>query len=300
MPCQSSPIINGNKLLHCQDNFKLIHFNLTKYKYLKLRSEYQMNETINLLQSHRSIRQFQNKEIEVDKIKEIIKSAQFASTSSFLQAYSIIRVKNEDTLREISKIRDEELLSQRQPESAAIGNQNYIISAPLFLIFCADLHRLRSIGEYKKFDVKVGNVELLISATVDASLAAQNAMIAAESLGLGGVYVGAIRNNPQKICELLNIPTYVYPVFGMSLGYPDQKVEKKPRLPVEVIYHEDKYNPVFNSEEIEKYDSIISDYYSKRSTNRKDATWTQQIPKKLSQEWRPFMKDFLESKGFYF
>lgn len=259
-----------------------------------------MNKTIDLLKSHRSIRRFLNKKIEEQKVKAIIEAAQSASTSSFLQTYTIIRVNNKSTLKEISKIRDIELLSQRQPESAQSENQDYIVSCGLFLVFCADLYRLKFISDSKNYNIKIGNIESLIIATVDTAIAAQNAMIAAESLGLGGVYVGSIRNNPQKMCELLKIPKYVYPIFGMSLGYPAQEVEKKPRLPINVVFKNEKYDITGDIEQIELYDSVVKKYYSNRVDNKKSASWSEQIPKKLSKEWRPHLKKFLVSQGFYF
>lgn len=68
-------------------------------------------------------------------------------------------------------------------------------------------------------DIEKGYTETFILATVDTALVAQNIMIGAESAGLGGVYIGGIRNNPQEVCELLTIPQHVYPVFGMCLSY---------------------------------------------------------------------------------
>lgn len=259
-----------------------------------------MNKVIDLLKSHRSIRKFLNKKIEEEKVKVIIEAAQSASTSSFLQTCTIIRVENKLTLKEISKIKDMELLSQRQPESAQIENQDYIVSCGLFLVFCADLYRLKFISDLKNCNIKIGNIESLIVATVDTAIAAQNAMIAAESLGLGGVYVGAIRNNPQKMCELLNIPKYVFPIFGMSLGYPAQEVEKKPRLPINVVFKNEKYDITGDITQIELYDSVIKKYYSNRVDNKKCESWSQQIPKKMSKDWRPNLKNFLVSKGFNF
>jgi len=257
-----------------------------------------MNKVIKLLKSHRSIRKFLNKKIEEEKIKVIIESAQSASTSSYLQLYTIIGIEDKSILKEISKIKNMEI--QNQPESAQTENQDYIVSCALFLVFCADLYRLKFISDLKNYKIKIGNLDSLISSTLDVAIAAQNAMITAESLGLGGVYVGSIRNNPQKICELLHIPQYVFPVLGMSLGYPDQEIEKKPRLPINVIFKNEKYDITGDIGKIELYDSVVKKYYSNRVGNKKSISWSEQIDRKLSKERRPHLKKFLVSKGFYF
>src|SRR5690606_31594133 len=84
-------------------------------------------------------------------------------------------------------------------------------------------------------------VENFIVATVDTALAAQNAVIAAESLGLGAVYIGGLRNNIEQVSELLRLPELVYPLFGMCLGVPAQSPMTRPRLPLDSILHTDTY-----------------------------------------------------------
>jgi len=83
-------------------------------------------------------------------------------------------------------------------------------------------------------------------------------MIAAESLGLGGVFIGGIRNDPQKVCELLAIPDQVYPVFGMYLGHPAAEPEQKPGLPVDVVLKEETYRE--DEAGLARYNEIPADY----------------------------------------
>ena len=162
-----------------------------------------MNETIRLLKNHKSIRKYKDQPIETQKLKAIIECAQSASTSSFIQAYTIINVVDMDNRKNIAHL---------------AGDQNYVEQCPLFLVFCADLNRSKTSCEINDKTMANANTETFILATVDSSLAAQNALIAAESLGLGGVYIGGIRNNPEEICKILNIPSGVYPVFGICIG----------------------------------------------------------------------------------
>lgn len=242
-----------------------------------------MNQVIDLLKNHRSTRKFKPKPVSNEKVHAIIEAAGWASTSNFIQAYTVIRVKNKKTRKQIAEL---------------AGPQPWVETSPLFLVFCADLKRSQRACTYENKKMVSGFTEQFIIATVDVSLAAQNAMIAAESLGLGGVFIGGIRNNPERVCKLLKIPDHVYPVFGMCLGYPDGKQEQKPRLPVNTILKEDYYQE--DKTDLKKYNKICSDYYQNRSSSSREDTWTGQISIMMSKPARPHMKTFLEKKGFKF
>lgn len=241
------------------------------------------NEIINLLKSHRSIRKYKDKEVEDKKVKAIIECAQSASTSNFIQAYTIIRVNDKKKRNEIAHLS---------------GDQPYINECPLFLVFCADLNRNKTACDINNKDFEGSYTETFITATVDATLAAQNALIAAEALGLGGVYIGGIRNNPREICSLLNIPLNVYPVFGMCIGYPDDNPSKKERLPIEVVFKVEEYNTKDDANRIKGYDDRIKQYYKDRTNGKREDTWTQQISNSFMKPQRPYMKEFLKEQGF--
>ncbi|TCO79864.1 oxygen-insensitive NADPH nitroreductase [Marinisporobacter balticus] len=242
-----------------------------------------MNEVIKLLKSHRSIRKFQDRSVEEEKIKMIIEAAQCASTSTFVQAYTIIRIRDMAIRKEIAKLSSDQI---------------YVEKCPLFFVFCADLNRLDLACKINSTQMIEGYTESLIMATVDTALVAQNMMIGAEAMGLGGVYIGGLRNDPYKVCELLDIPKNVYPVFGMCLGYPDQDPETKPRLPLDVILKNDKYRIEKDEEKIREYDKLVSEYYSERTRGKRDDSWSKQVAEKMGNELRPHMREFLKSKGF--
>ena len=243
-----------------------------------------MNQVIELLKKHRSIRKFKPKTIEAETVRTIIEAAQCASTSNYIQAYTVISVCDEAVRKEIAEL---------------AGPQPWVEQCPLFLVFCADLNRLdRACCTHEKKMVG-GYAEQFLIATVDTALMAQNTMIAAESLGLGGVFIGGIRNNPDKVCELLDIPDHAYPVFGMCLGFPDDDPEKKPRLPVEIIFKRDRYNTEGDEQRLEAYDETTCQYYNIRSACRRDDTWTRQMAEMMGKAMRPHMKEFIKRKGFF-
>lgn len=238
-----------------------------------------MNPTIDLILSHRSIRQFTPEPITPVQLDQILSAAQSASSSSFLQANSIVRV-------------TDQALRTRLAELA--GHQAYVAQAAEFLVFCADYHRHTQIVP----DAQTGFVEQLLIGAIDGALMAQNALLAAQSLGLGGVYIGGIRNNPAAVSEALGLPHQVIPLFGLCLGHPAQKPEQKPRLPRALVVHENHYSVELDRPLLAQYDQQIQSYYEARSSNNKQQTWSSQIQSILGKEARPFMQEFLQSKGF--
>ena len=110
--------------------------------------------------------------------------------------------------------------------------------------------------------------EQLLVASVDAALIAQNVVVAAESEGLGICYIGGIRNNPQEVSELLNLPEHVYPAFGLCLGYPDQDPEVKPRLPLAAILKQDAYDDSDDEALVASFDDTMHQYYQERKIGR--------------------------------
>jgi len=242
-----------------------------------------MYTAIETMRSHRSIRKFKDKAIPEDIIENILTSAQCAATSNFVQAYTIIRVDDPQNRQVIAKLS---------------GSQQWIIDAPVFLVFLADLNRLEAACRKHGKEMADGYMEQFIVATVDTALIGQNTLLAAESLGLGGVFIGAIRNDPKKVCDLLSIPENAYPVFGMCLGYPDDQPPVKPRLPLEGFFRKDAYPAGGVDAVLEAYDKTTSKYYLSRDSNLKDETWSAQMAGFMSKVVRPHMKAFIESKGF--
>ena len=124
---------------------------------------------------------------------------------------------------------------------------------------------------------------------------AQNVLLAAESLGLGGVYIGALRNNAQKVSDVLNLPDYCVPLVGLCLGYPDQDPPLKPRLPKEMVYAENACSSL-NAEAVEVYNQAVANYYELRKGS--PIPWKESLAKTLGNPVRPHMLAFLQKKGF--
>lgn len=237
---------------------------------------------IDLLLQHRSIRKFKNQEIDQTLLERVLMAGQAAATSSFAQAYSLIRITDATTRDKLAEL---------------CGHQAYVSECAEFFVCCADLARNRFICQQAGIVSSPDYMEQLIIATTDTALMAQNMVIAAESEGLGTCYIGGIRNNPHQVSDLLKLPDYVYPVFGLCLGYAAQDPETKPRLPLSVWVKENTYQEISKLDELQKYDTDVSEYYKSRTGNKKSTSWTEQMQEFFSRESRPHMLGFLQSRG---
>lgn len=240
-----------------------------------------MNQTIEQLLGHYSVREFEDKPLSEEQIKLLVQSAQAASTSNFVQAYSIIGVSDKSIRRELSKI---------------ASNMGYVEKTGQFFVFVADLARNKRIAEAYEASVdSLETTEKFLVSVIDAALAAQNMAVAAESMGLGICYIGGLRNDSKKVSDLLHIPDYAIPLFGLTVGYPQQNSAPKPRMPESLIYHENTYEAK-DKELYYAYDDIIRDYYKERTGGVRVEAWTEQIAKGMSKPTRLDLKSFIENK----
>lgn len=211
------------------------------------------NTSLTTLLSHRSIRAYLTKPLPTGTLELLIAAAQSASTSSNLQTWSVVAV--EDT--------------RRKDRLADLANgQLHIRQAPLLLVWLADLARLAQIAQQQGLPAAGLNyLEMFLMAAIDASLAAQNAAIAAESLGLGTVYIGALRNQPEEVAAELDLPPHVFAVFGLCIGYPDpgKPAAIKPRLPQSVVLHREQYSLESQTAAIADYNEIMQAFYTQQN-----------------------------------
>lgn len=242
-----------------------------------------MNEVTELLKKHTSIRQYKKDAIPDEHLHDMIHAGQHAASSNFVQAYSIVRVTDPDKIEALAELSN---------------NPKQIKSAPVVLLFCADLKRLEYGCREQGVELTSEGLENFIVSTVDTALFAQNFVVAAESMGYGICYIGGVRNNPEQISELVSLPDQVYPVFGMTVGVPDEEHEVKPRLPVEAILHENEYDESKYEKIVKDYDQKMSDYYQSRSSNRRKVTWSETMAKMMGQPRRKHMREFIEKKNF--
>ncbi len=225
------------------------------------------NETIETLLSHRSVRDYLPKPIPDDILHLAIAAAQSAPSSSNLQAWSVIAVRDD---------------TRKEKLNAVAGTQRQITQAPLLLIWLADLSRPRRIAADQGSAADgLDYVESFLLGVIDAALAAQNAVVSLESQGLGTCYIGAIRNDPETVARELELPEGVFPVFGLTVGYPDPAIPAavKPRLPQTSVLYDERYDHRRRSEDLRHYNTVLQDFQTEQRMPRID--WTVQVKNRI-------------------
>jgi len=245
------------------------------------------NPTLAVLHEHRSVRRYLPDDVSDDTLRLLISAAQSAPTSSNLQVWSVVAVRD----------------PERKSRLAALANgQVHIEQAPVLLVFTADFARLKQLAEDK--DAPLAGADYLESSYVgfiDAALAAQNALVAAESLGLGTVYIGALRNKPEEVAAELGLPPGVFATFGLVVGHPDptENAQVKPRLPQEAVLHHETYQLPAQRAHVEAYEARIAQFYAEQDLEH---SWTDRVLKRLasaeSLSGRDRLRTSLEKQGF--
>lgn len=226
-----------------------------------------MNEMIKKQLNHRSIRKFKDEEVSKEVFETLLDVAQRTATSVGMQLSSIINITDRSLRKEI----------------AQICNQEYVAEAPILLIFIVDIFRNHQIAREQGFiSESSGDMDKFFQGFTDAALAAQNMVNAAESMDLGTVFLGSILNNPWKICEILDLPEYTFPVIGLGIGYPDEQPQLKPRMDMKLRVFENKYKDFDNyMEEINDYDDEMQTYYDLRQADKALDKFSEQVIQRL-------------------
>lgn len=213
---------------------------------------------------HRSVRGYAPTALPPGTLETLIAAAQSAATSSNLQGWSVVAV--EDAAR-------------RDRLARLAQDQDFIRQAPLFLAWIADLSRLERVGERAGQPLEgLEYLEMFMVAAIDAALAAQNAVVAAEALGLGTCYVGALRNHPEKVAAELALPRHAVALFGLAVGHPAPGAEGrvKPRLPQALVLHRERYAaPPDEPGLVAAYDTVLADFSEAQGMGR--AAWTPRV-----------------------
>ncbi len=198
-----------------------------------------MNQVLKQIKNRKSMRVFENKPIGAELKKEILNAAFEAPTAGAMMLYSIL------------DITDEKLKNQLSVEC---DNQPFIAKAPLVLIFLADYQRWYDAFDSENCNPRIPGEGDILLASADALIAAQNTVVAAESLGIGSCYIGDIIENCETIRQLLDLPEYVIPAAMVVYGYPveAQKNREKPvRFDKQYIVYENKYRRLTKEEHIQ-------------------------------------------------
>jgi nitroreductase len=221
-------------------------------------------------------------------LETLVAAAQSAATSSNMQWTSVISVTDAAKKKALAEI---------------AGNQKHIEQCPLYLCWVADMTRNTLISKAEKVEFETMPwLETFMVACIDVALAAQNAVVAAESLGLGTVYIGAMRNDPERVARLLELPRQSFVVFGLCVGYATEQAagEVKPRLPQGVVVHRERYDVANIDAQRQTYDRELAKFAQRQEMQA--STWTERVLNRLgplkSMNGRERMRTALAALGF--
>ena len=255
-------------------------------------SKIQETATLKSILSRRSIRKFLKKPISKELLTLLLAAAQSAPTKSNLQQYSILVIQNQNIKNEISKL---------------IGNTKWSLTAPIFLLYLADIRRNIKITNDRGYDHKNNNVDTFMNGVIDAALSMQSTICASESLGLGVCPISMIRNIIEEVKVICKLPKGVFPIAGLAVGWPEEKSNVSIRLSQNIVTHFDKYNEKDLIKKINKYDEkVFKKYPIPENKQRhvalygvaKKGTWSENISRQLSVPERSNFKKWLKDNGF--
>jgi len=246
------------------------------------------NEVLATILGHRSVRAFLPTALPEGTLERLVAAAQSASTSSNLQTWSVVAVEDQ----------------ARKDRLAELGaRQKHIAECPLYLVWCVDHSRLHLAAQERQMVLTgLDFLEPYIVGVVDASLAAQNAAVALESLGLGFVYIGGMRNHPEEVAATLGLPPHVMALFGMCVGYPDPEkpADVKPRLPLEAVLHREQYSAAAYSATVADYDACLVEF--QREQGMRETPWTELVTNRVKDaaalNGRDRIREALNTLGF--
>ncbi|WP_377896986.1 nitroreductase family protein [Gottfriedia sp. OAE603] len=195
-------------------------------------------ELNDVLHGHKSIREYEDKDVSQELLEQILDAGIRASSSGNMQSYSVIVTKDKELKKKLY---------------TAHMDQSMVIDAPILLTFCADFNRMRKWLTLNDAPVHFDNFMSFMIGAIDATLVAQNCALAAENAGLGLCYMGSTLANCNQIGEILNLPPNVVPIVGYSLGYPKENPPLRDRLPRHGLVHYEQYHDYSNEEILEIY-----------------------------------------------
>ncbi|MCH6576812.1 MAG: nitroreductase family protein [Proteobacteria bacterium] len=246
--------------------------------------------TLSYLARRRTHRKYSERPVPPALIETLAAAALCAPTKSDLQQRDIVIVRNP---------------SLRDGIDALFPEDKWIAAAPAFLVFCGNNRRQRQLHEWRRRPFANDHLDAFFNAAVDAAIVLGTFIIAAERAGLGCCAISAVRDHASRISDLLGLPDHVFPVAGLTLGWPAGEGTVALRLPLAVTVHEDRFSEAGLRRRIDAYDLRRADlqpYARQRHTEEYGTTtpygWSEDKARQYSKPQRADFGAFVRSKGF--
>ena len=250
------------------------------------------NEVITTLLSHRTHRRFLPDPVPDALMEVLLACAYSAPSKSDLQQATVVRVIDED---------------KRQGIAELIPGMPWIGAAPEFMVFCGDSRRIRRICARRGHPFANDHLDAFFNAAIDAAIAMQNLITAAESRDLGCCPISVIRNHAIRVSEILQLPNWVFPVAGLCLGYPSARAYVSMRLPLSATVHVDTYDDEALERGLDDYDHRRDARYAIPDEKQKYVEdygtaefygWSEDKARQVSKPERDDFGAFVRRQGF--
>lgn len=244
-----------------------------------------MNEVIKQLQNRRSVREFTGEKVKDEDLKLILETAQRYSNWAHGQQTSLIVVRDKEKIKKIAELS---------------GGQKHIEAADVFILILIDFYRVVYAVESIGGEISIPkSVEGLMIGTGNAGIMVNAIQTAAESLGYGTTAIGGIRLNPEKVCELFDLPKYVFPILGTTIGVPAENKLKspKPRVPFESFSFEEKYDKKKVEQGVEEFEVEYRKWWDENGLPQMPS-YKQSIVNYYGESRLEKVKDTLKTQGF--
>ncbi len=243
-----------------------------------------MKNIVETILDRRSVRRYERQAIEPEKKQLIFEAINTSPTSHNGQQFCVIAIEDQEIKEQIY-----ELTKQKQIKTCA-----------MFLVFCADYHKMDVFAREKNMQLPPIHQTLdgVMVGAIDASIAMSNARIMAEGLGLGCCCIGYIRTAaPEELSELLGLPQGVAVVCGLTIGYPREIPDKRPKQEMSLHIHHNRYSDEGMAEKLEKYDHIIA-HHNETHTLARYIKWSEQMEKYYEESINKHTLKYYQGQGF--
>jgi FMN reductase [NAD(P)H] len=246
---------------------------------------------VQALLNRRVIRKYKTNPISEQTMALLLSAAQSAPTKSNLQQYSIVIIRDPEVRNAVSEL---------------VPSMPWVRNAPVIAIFLGDVRRIRRLAEIRGHTYQNNNADTFMNAAVDAALAMQCFITAADYLGLGTCPISYVRNRIDDLAEILDLPDGVFPISGLCVGYPDDAGYVSMRLPQKVVVHQDLYNDDDLETDVKDYDDRNHERFALTPTKQRHTdkygvlekcTWSENVARQLSLPERAGFADYLKRKG---
>ncbi len=244
------------------------------------------------LLDRRVVRRYKDEPVPDSLLDGLLAAAQSAPAKSDLQQYSVIVMRDAPRIKQIADW---------------IGTMDWIATAPVFLIWCGDMRRGQRLCDMHEMPHANNNLDTFLNTAVDCALAMGAFMAAAEAVGLGTCPISYVRSHIERVSPLLGLPSGVYPVAGLTVGWPVFRRPTSMRLPPSVVVHRERYDDRKLAEDIAGYNHRRrtrepvaaaglknNDIYPPRD----GVGWSENVARQLSVPERFGFKAYLKTKGF--